>query len=281
MRIELLSAMAALAVSGVLAEEVVLVDDGVAKCRVVVAEDAHPALKFGAQELATYFAKATGCGTLEGAYPIEVAVDDKAGMKEDGFTLDVTPEKTRVVGANPRGALYGCYEIVKRAAGVRWLVPGEDGEYVPKRPTLSLPIGRTVKNPAMRIREFRGAGMEGFLWYARNFCQSSAYYAAFEKNPRLKELAVRSVGNGNGHILSNLLLGWGKRERLKAECDRLFAVHPKYFPVVDGKRRKIVSPGRSIRFCAVSWPQQPPPEVFIAFPPERNYNEVYIRGYCF
>ena len=42
------------------AADVTLVEDGAAKCRVVVAEDAHPALKFGAQEIAKYLGVATG-----------------------------------------------------------------------------------------------------------------------------------------------------------------------------------------------------------------------------
>ena len=42
------------------AADVALVENGAAKCRIVVADDAHPALKFGAREMAKYLGVATG-----------------------------------------------------------------------------------------------------------------------------------------------------------------------------------------------------------------------------
>ena len=118
------------------AEYVALVEDGAAKCRVVVAGDAHPALKFGARELSKYIGVATGAKVevngVDGLLPVTVRLAsdaERSVLKEDGFTIDATPRGVEVVGANPRGALYGCYDILKKYAGMRWIVPGDDAEY--------------------------------------------------------------------------------------------------------------------------------------------------------
>ena len=49
-----------IAFAAVGAADVALVEDGAAKCCIVVADDAHPALKFGAREIAKYLGVATG-----------------------------------------------------------------------------------------------------------------------------------------------------------------------------------------------------------------------------
>ena len=56
------------------------------------------------------------------------------------------------------------------------------------------------------------------------------------------ELAVRPCADGSGHILSALLLGWGDAAGRKAESERLFAAHPEYFPLLNGKRERIDGP---------------------------------------
>ena len=254
MKVELLCCAVALSAMGVFAGsgEVVLVDDGMAKCRVVVATDAHPALTFGARELATYFAKATGCGALEGEYPVEISVDARAGMKEDGFTLDVTPEKTRIVGANPRGALYGCYEILKKHAGMRWIIPGEDGEYcVLGGKTVKLPVGKRTVNPYLRVRKTVSSVEESWLWHARNNMTGETHRQNYENGKgepakqaaRLTELCVNGLGTaGNSHIMMDMMCNWAGRKTHES-IDALFTAHPEYFPLVGGKRLPIYGAG--------------------------------------
>ena len=238
------SVLLALVLAGsAFADEVRLVEDGVARCRVVVSEDASAPERFGAEELATYLDKATGCGSLNGDYPICIGVKEHPALREDGFAIEVTPEKMTVVGANPRGALYGCYEILKRFAGVRWLVPGDDGEYVPQAKTVAAPVGRIVRNPYLRIREARcDDGLPGRYWLVRNNMLSLAPKDSFfDKDGKLSDtgrlyekLTVRGTG-ATGHLMSTLLLG----ENSKAAAERLFAAHPDYFPLINGERRMI------------------------------------------
>ena len=238
---------------------VALVDNGVAKCRVVVAENASNPEKFGAKELAKYLAKSTGCGELDGAYPIVLDCRQrKDGLdpwKEDEFEIEVSETGMKITGYGPRGTLYGVYEILKAYAGMRWLVPGEDGEYcVHQGNSVSLPVGKTEKKPYLKIRETRTTGEEGMLWTARNNMQwGGAGLQGFtdgkgnrtKECDRLEELCVKGVGPC-GHIQSTLLLADldnntynGTEEKAEAAFKR----HPEWFPLIDGKRKIIWSAG--------------------------------------
>lgn len=74
-----------------------------------------------------------------------------------------------IIGQNPRGAMYGCYEILKRHCGVRWLVPGPDGEYFAPKKTVTVPLGRSVCNPYLPVRTFGGIRSDELHeWCARN-----------------------------------------------------------------------------------------------------------------
>ena len=226
------------------AESVVLVDAGVAKCRAVLEADATPPERFGAAELAKYLAKATGCGPLDGAYPVQVKVAASPDLREDGFAITVTPERLTIVGSTPRGALYGCYEILKKYAGMRWLVPGEDGEYcVLAGKSVVVPTGTEIRNPVHVGRKITGWAVEPefYKWLARNNMYGSVgrhRYFRRDGSPSpesawLEELAVNGVGTG-GHMMSNALIG-------EDNVQELFAAHPEYFPLVNGKRTMIKS----------------------------------------
>ena len=244
------------------AADVTLVDDGAAKCRVLVADDAHPALKFGAREIAKYLGVATGAkvevnGSDAGLVPVLVRLAkgaESAAVKEDGFTIDVTPRGVEIVGANPRGALYGCYDILKKYAGMRWIFPADDGEYcVLKGKTVRVPLGRRTVNPYLQLRKTDGDSEAAWLWLARNNMTSDTgswrFRDAKTGGPsalaaRLEELCVKGCATaGNSHIMNSMMSGWGTKKECEATMDALYAKHPEYFPLVDGKRVKTCNGG--------------------------------------
>ena len=142
------------------AKDVVLVDDGTAKCRIVVEAGTPPSAGFGAKEIAKYFGKTTGAkvevadsGEGGGLYPIVVGVD--AALPAEGFAIDVAEDGMKVSGADARGVLYGCYEVLKRWAGMRWLEQGDQGEYcVLRGRTIAAPVGRIAESPHLAVRGF-------------------------------------------------------------------------------------------------------------------------------
>ena len=235
-------------------EELQLVRRGAAQCRIVVSPDASKPERFGAKELSKYIEKATGAkvevaesGAAApdgGVVPVTVGVDATVdGLREDGFVIEATEKGLSITGANPRGALYGCYDFLKRCVGVRWLVPGEDGEYVPEIKNIILPYCRIVVNPYLKIRKNRVSEPEGWLWNARNGLQCEAHPRAFvDKSGRLSaqgELleSLGAMGTGPcGHVMSNLLLGGIEGKTPKERAERLFAEHPEWFPLIGGRR---------------------------------------------
>ena len=57
-----------------------------------------------------------------------------------------------ITGGRPRGTLYGAYEFLERCVGVRFLDAAT--EYVPQRPTLTLPADMAIQSkPAFFRRE--------------------------------------------------------------------------------------------------------------------------------
>ncbi|HNX04321.1 MAG TPA: DUF4838 domain-containing protein [Opitutales bacterium] len=228
------------------AEEIKIIDNGVAKCRIVVAENASRPEKFGASEIAKYFLKITGCGELNGECPITIAVQSNT-LSDDGFVMDASSKGVSITGGSPRGALFGCYWFLRKYAGMRWLVPGEDGEYcVHAGRTIAVPVGTVVQNPYQPIRTFGGLTSDEFhLWCARNGMQSSTRQVDFAGNDerglkrkaRLEDLAVCGVGR-EGHVLTEYMIGWGQKgETEKQVAEKLYAVHPEYFPMIGGKRK--------------------------------------------
>jgi len=63
------------------------------------------------------------------------------------------------------GTLFAVYEFLERGLGVRWIWPGESGEIVPRRRTISVDRWDQVGRPAMvhtRWRDGPAAGVEGW-----------------------------------------------------------------------------------------------------------------------
>ena len=54
-----------------------------------------------------------------------------------------------------QGTLYGVYDFIERELGVRWLFPGEHGEVVPKRSTITIPDLDRREQPRIEKRKVR------------------------------------------------------------------------------------------------------------------------------
>ena len=203
-------------------KEIALVRNGAAGCRVELRSDSGKAERFAAKELATYLDKVTGCGELKGALPVRLAVDaTRKDLQEDGFAIEVTADGVTVTGSTDFGVVYGVYEILRKYAGLRWVTPGEDGEYFTAKREIVLPVGKDVQNPHLRVRYTIGNDSpEGILWHLRNNMDA----------PLVKFLNKDAkVGGPGGHIMSDILIGdWTKTR--KETMEKLYAEHPEYFP---------------------------------------------------
>ena len=68
------------------------------------------------------------------------------------FANSPTPEKGIAHLFLPRGTLFGVYDLLENYLGVRWLWPGETGEYIPKHQSFSID---SIKATMPRVRNIR------------------------------------------------------------------------------------------------------------------------------
>ena len=235
-----------------------LVRDGRTQCSIAVRSDAPAPVRYGAWELVRYLKKISGAefrivnspdgksgsiciGTLADAELVKRAKVSPDAFKDEGFAVVGAGKDVYVIGQNPRGALYGCYHILKKHAGMRWLVPGDEGEYFEPKKNISVPEGTDLQNPALRMRKTHANELTAFLWLARNNMQAETMTWSFidpktGKRTRaadeLDSLAVTGAAYG-GHIMSYLMAGGSWQ---KAELEKLYQAHPEFFPLINGQR---------------------------------------------
>ncbi len=87
-----------------------------------------------------------------------------ASLPEDGFRIatrggnlyivgkDLPGDKPVWTGWTSRGTLFGAYDFLERVVGVRWLLPGEWGEDVPRHSALTVPAMDLTETPDFPLR---------------------------------------------------------------------------------------------------------------------------------
>ncbi len=90
-------------------------------------------------------------------------------LDADGFVLRADANGHVVIaGPTAWGTEYGVYEFLERYVGVRWLMPGPNGDDVPAQKTIAMPIGEVREEPAFFSRQMSGfRGGEQATWTRR------------------------------------------------------------------------------------------------------------------
>ncbi|MGC8977306.1 MAG: DUF4838 domain-containing protein, partial [Candidatus Ratteibacteria bacterium] len=82
-------------------------------------------------------------------------IDEK--IDEDGFIIDFPDRKNIIIyGGSDWGTLFGVYEFCERYLGVRWLFPGEIGEYIPEKEKIEIKGERIKEEPYFISRLLSG-----------------------------------------------------------------------------------------------------------------------------
>ena len=66
-------------------------------------------------------------------------------MTSDGFVIQTTADTIRLAGNSSKDTEFAAYDFLERYLGIRWLMPGEDGEHVPKHNTITIPMEQIVE----------------------------------------------------------------------------------------------------------------------------------------
>lgn len=84
---------------------------------------------------------------------------DKAKVEKldiDGFEIKTTTDAIFLVGHKDWSTAYAVYTFLDEFCGVRWFMPGEMGEDVPRTPSLSVPTVEKTYEPAYQHRQYSG-----------------------------------------------------------------------------------------------------------------------------
>jgi len=135
------------------------------------------------------------------------------GLMEEGFRLKTGERYLLFAGQNDLGTLWAVYAFLEEHLGVRWLMPGELGEVVPKKATVAIGQIDETQEPDF---VFRSIGAN--VWSRRN-----------RMNGRMTIDGKRAGFNmwGGYHTLGRLL-----------HPTKYFDEHPDWFPEIDHKRVK-------------------------------------------
>ena len=180
-------------------ERLVIVKDGKPNARIVVGDDVSPSAKFAAKELADYVFKSTGAklpfsneliddGKVEivigaGELAKSLGVDTKV-LTRDAFRIKTIGRRIFILGIDDpkmdveasltksvtiygwkwhgfeHATIFGVYDFLERYVGVRWYLPIDIGEVVPKTKTIIVPeidIEDSPKKMGRFIHTYYGA----------------------------------------------------------------------------------------------------------------------------
>jgi dienelactone hydrolase len=240
MRSRLLSVFLAIAGLGFEAP-VALVEDSKPRAVIVVGSGAQPDGQSAARELARFIRKATGADLpvvqtaaagrpriLVGPAACAPEIRERIQrLRPDGFLIQADRDSVILAGNGREGTSYAIYSFLERAAGVRWLWPGETGEVVPRRESLKVEQQSIVQEPAWLWRDL---GPGGALWGALDKWAAERWVGVSEEHQRLEKLwemhnrfgGLRIYG---GHAFAEILppVKYG-------------LTHPEYYALVNGKR---------------------------------------------
>ncbi|RAV20298.1 DUF4838 domain-containing protein [Paenibacillus contaminans] len=169
-----------------------IVENGQAQSLIIVEPSADNQTKAAANKLAAYVKKSTNdvlpvLTTTELSQSgnlydnkVRIYVGTKApqtqaaitnelqGMADHGFVLWPHEQSISIIGPTAWGTEFGVDEFLERYVGVRWLLPGPDGEDVPLTTNLAVPFEPVKDEPDAISRHFFGMHFSATVDWARD-----------------------------------------------------------------------------------------------------------------
>ncbi len=202
-----------------------LFEDGRSDWRISIREEADPAEVFAAETLQTNIVKISGAflpivrekapdapKALVVSPSLPKGPDDLVSIRTAGGCIFLE-------GNSPRATVYAASRFLQDYLGARWFWPEDDGEYLPRLRRYEIPAIDWSSKPAFRYRDLSQCCYFGHVptehWLAKlgmNMCGNS----------RSADLFIRTTG---GHLVG-------------IEGEKMFAEHPDWFSLIDGRRVK-------------------------------------------
>jgi len=230
-------------------KKIVLVNNGKSEYSIYVSDNAPESVKFASKEMQLYVKKTSGVllpisVKFSDNYCISLGVNkhledyhlNSDGIIDEGFKIvtkgnnifiwgnDTLDGKTTSAGGFSTGTLFGAYTFLEKYIGIRWLMPGEDGEYVPQQKIIEMPQINITDAPFFARRS---------LQYIQN------------ENPEVKKWYKRN------RLGESLQLGHGHNWFRIITPDE-FNKHPDYFAEVQGTRIKPQRNDHTYKLCTAN-----------------------------
>ncbi len=185
-----------------------------------------PTIKFAAKELIRAMRIVSGAKKPQGADAESlgqtvICLGIDTSLKEEEVRIRFDGQKLQISGGTPVSTIHAVYYFLQKELGVRWLWPGEKGEFMPRRNAYQIPEGLDLKfTPSIKYRGFHMCGdwykVDEFReWMARNFVNIHRHAFNFKNELRF----VRMWSDHNVNLSRSL-----------------FKEHPEYFAEIDGRR---------------------------------------------
>ena len=218
-------------------------------CIVVDPANPGPAV-WAARDLQTYIFKATGARLpivkpeKRGDRPAFLIGFDKV-TEPEGFRIRTDGRDIRISGDDTKGDIlnnhwangartgswYGVCDLLEKQLGIRWFMPGELGEYVPKRSSWSVPEMDCSGAPRF---DHRRLNYQTRPWMPKKQIAENQLYA------RRNRSGNANVWRASHSWLHNLP---GKK---------YFKEHPDYFALVGGRRISSDPLGHGLQICTTN-----------------------------
>lgn len=159
------------------AARVTLVRNGNPQAVIVAPPEARGDLSAAVNDLQVYIEKMSGARLPVVSEPPanRAAIVLRAGMRglsDVGYRLRTEGNRLFIEGATEAGVVNGIYGLLEDHLGVRWYIPGDLGEYVPRQKTVTIPALDETREPAIpSVTGFGGYQADpprGAEWRRRN-----------------------------------------------------------------------------------------------------------------
>ena len=244
------------------AGDLTLVDQGKSDYSILVSRKPFGSVASAARELQTYLKRVTGAELpivrdwkpgakhiIVGEYPFTEHTGFLVrGLEPEGFVIETSGDNLLIIGrdtasgnlgtrrsAGEFGTFYAVHAFLEQFCGVRWFMPGDLGEVVPRMPTLKVPADLRIKQAPSFGRRRLSIGDH----------VSKSEKLALGKFGRMSEEEARR----HGTFYRQQIL-WSRRNRLGGHIDaasghawyrivppkEYYARHPEYFALTHGCR---------------------------------------------
>ena len=210
-----------------------LFENGRTAWTVVVPDAPSKYMTYAAQELATTLKKISGAtfGIVEAgnapAFNVMRLRSDCRQDLYDEFSVKEAPSEIVFSGNTQRGTLFAVYAFLRERLGARWYWPGESGEFLPALSRYDVTAREKTWRPFFNTREMsvcsvrRHRHPDTERWFPRVFLNCGI------NSPEIRE-EIDYVRRVSGHCIS---LPFDMKER-----EKVFAEHPEWFSLLNGKR---------------------------------------------